>query len=228
MKRLNCTKTLKNQNEYTLALNGELSHIAFSEERAPEMKGKWRSEQFKCDEDTPLDVEVGTGNGWHFAHRAENFPARKIVGMEIKYKPLIQAIRRTQKKNLSNAAICRTQALEIESIFSENEINDVYVHFPDPWTSPRKPQNRIMQKAFLDVLWNLQRPGSMLDFKTDSADAFRWAMKQIADSKYRVEAFSEDLHKSEFAIDNFTTFFESLFLKDQLPIFYCRLRKNHQ
>ena len=90
---INKTTALPHQNEYTLALEGDLKAVAFSEVRAPQNKGVWREKVFNCAAQTPLDLEIGTGTGTYFAHHAAQYPDRKILGIELKYKPLIQTIR---------------------------------------------------------------------------------------------------------------------------------------
>lgn len=225
-RRLNLTRTLPNPNRYTLALEGEYSHRAFSEERAPANKGAWRTKVFGVPEERPLDLEIGTGNGFHFSHRAIQVPGRCLVGLELKYKPLVQAIRRAVRGGAVNAAMCRYHAFNIPDLFAEGELNDVYVHFPDPWTSPNKPKNRIMNRQLLRLLHTLQRPGSMIEFKTDSREMFLWALEEIADTPYRVVAQTLDLHRSPLAEGNFVTFFESLFLRDGIEINYIKLARD--
>ena len=67
--RVNLTSQLKHQTYYTLALNGEFRERAFSEERAPEQKGNWRG-VFGVGKEHPIDLEIGTGTGYHFQHHA--------------------------------------------------------------------------------------------------------------------------------------------------------------
>jgi tRNA (guanine-N7-)-methyltransferase len=224
-RRLNLTKNLPVHNKYTSGLEGEYSHVAFSEERAPANKGHWREKVFQVGQEVPVDLEIGTGNGFHFGHRALQNPARCIVGIELKYKPLFQAIRRAVKGGAKNAAMCRFHAFNIPELFEAGEINDIYIHFPDPWTSPRKPKNRIVNRAMLQTLHGLQRPGSMIEFKTDSREAFLWCLEEIAVSPYKIEAQTLNLHKSDLAAGNFMTFFESIFVKEGIEINYIRLRR---
>ncbi|MGK3947075.1 hypothetical protein ABK046_52985, partial [Streptomyces caeruleatus] len=74
--------------------DNEFKDFAFNEERCVFNKGLWRSDVFKVSETHPMDVEIGTGAGHHFAYRAALNPERLLVGLELKYKPLIQTIRR--------------------------------------------------------------------------------------------------------------------------------------
>jgi tRNA (guanine-N7-)-methyltransferase len=223
--QINITSELPRQNAYTLALNNEYKHVAFDEVRVLGNQGKWRSEVFKVDDSVPMDVEVGTGNGTHFAHHVKKHPGRTLVGLELKYKPLIQTIRRALDAGCKNAAITRFHAFNIDQLFNLGEINDVYIHFPDPWTSPKKPKNRFVCQKNLDLLYDLQRPGSKIDFKTDSREYFLWALPEIKASKYKVVFETLDLHNSEMKDENFETAFEKIFLRQGIQINFIRLIK---
>ncbi len=219
------TKELVKPTEYVLALSNELKEVAFDEEDCLQFKGMWRSKAFGVSESHPLDLEIGTGNGVHFGHRALTYPERSLVGIELKYKPMVQAIRRVLRAGGTNARIVRYNAVLVENLFEENELNDVIIHFPDPWAKLRWQKHRLIQDDFLKRLHALQRPGSRLEFKTDSRDYFDWAMEKFRNSPYEMVAHSYDLHNSPYAPKNFITHFESIFLRQKLPIHYCELLK---
>lgn len=221
---INRTSTLPKPTEYSLALENEFKHVAFSEERAPANKGLWRK-NLGWSEETPLDVEIGTGNGLFFSHYASQNPKRSLVGLELKYKPLIQTIRRAQKAGCKNAAITRFHAFNLDQVFESQEINNVFIHFPDPWTSPKKPKNRLTNAWFLTMIHGLQRPGSHLNFKTDSREMFEWSLEEIKNTPYKVEFQTFDLHNSEWASKNFITGFEKIFLQQGIQINFIRLFK---
>ncbi|MBL7671484.1 MAG: tRNA (guanine-N7)-methyltransferase [Bdellovibrionaceae bacterium] len=227
------TSTLPNQNEYTLALDRELSHVAFSEERAGQWKGLWQREIFRASQHVgdvnrlarPLDLEIGTGNGTFFAAQAKRFPERDLIGIELKYKPLIQTIRRALRDGAENAIVIRYHAFNIEDLFEPNELNDIYIHFPDPWVAPRKPKNRVVGQPILDSLFKMQKSGSALNFKTDSREYFLWAMDEIRKTKYLIEFETMNLHQSLWREKNFETAFEKIFLKKNIEINFVRLIK---
>lgn len=217
------TKGLKRPNEYVQALSGELENFAFDEEECLKFKAKWKSEVFNVGDDVPLDLEIGTGNGFHFGHRALSQPERCLIGIELKYKPLVQAIRRVLREGGTNARIMRYNAVLLKNVFAKGELDDVFIHFPDPWEKLRQQKHRLIQDEFLSDLFDLQKPGSHIEFKTDSRDYFLWAMEKFKDSPYKILGSSEDLHNSEFAENNFVTHFESIFLRKGQPIHYCSL-----
>lgn len=222
-RQINVTTELPHQSAYTLALNGEFSKIAFDEIRAPYNRGQWREKVFGLPVDAPLDLEVGTGNGLHFAHYACKHPERALVGVELKYKPLIQSIRRATEGGAKNAAMARYHAFNLDQLFAEGEVDNIFIHFPDPWVSPRKPKNRFVSREVLDLLYTLQKPGSWIDFKTDSREYHLWSLDEIRESKYKITFETQNLHQSEYAAENFLTGFEQLFMKKGLEINSVRL-----
>ncbi len=224
-RQISVTTDLPKQNAYTLALNGEYSHIAFDEVRAPLNKGKWRTEIFKANENLPMDLEVGTGNGTFFAHQAKIAADRLLVGVELKYKPLIQTIRRAVNAGCKNAAVARFHAFNLTEIFEEGELDNVFIHFPDPWTSPKKPRNRFVSLENLELLHRLQKPNSVINFKTDSLVYFLWAMDEIKRSPYKIVFETQDLHNSEMKEQNYETAFEKIFLREGIKINYVQLMK---
>ena len=207
----------------------EMMYLDFKDwsfdESASENKGLWRSQVFSCSEDVPVDLEVGTGNGTHFAQLSKNNPERMLVGLELKYKTLVQSIRRCLRNGCTNARMARFRAEGILDLFSEKEINDVYIHFPDPWPKKRHNKNRLIQTQFLKDLYFVMKDDSFVEFKTDDWDYFCWAISYFNKSPFSISFYSEDLHESFRKNKNFVTHFESLFLKKRQPIFYCRLKK---
>lgn len=218
--RLARTKDIPVPNEYILALSGEFGPWSYDEEAAPLLRSRWRSEGFggKADE-FPVDLEIGTGNGLHFAHRSIHFPERGLVGIELKYKPLIQSIRRARRAGMENARMVRYNAYLIQDLFAPCEINDVFIYFPDPWEKSRQHKHRLIQDEFLRRLHEIQRPGSRLYFKTDSRDYFEWSLERFQRAPfYKMLGYTFDLHASDYRGDNFITQFEQLFIRQGLKI----------
>lgn len=224
--KINLTRTLPKPNPYAVALDKEFKDVAFNEERAPLNKSKWRS-IFNLPEDYPLDLEIGTGAGHHFADRARKNLDRILIGLEIKYKPLIQTIRRAKVAGGKYNAVCRYHAFNIDELFADNEVNHIFIHFPDPWVAPRKPKNRTVNQEILNTLYKMQRPGSFLEFKTDSREYFLWALDEIKQTPYKIEYQTLDLYSESntYKDNNFQTGFEKIFANQGIPINYIKLVK---
>ncbi len=227
--------------EYIRAFLDECSNFVFNEHQASEMKGQWIKKAFDLPLETPLDIEIGTGNGLHFSHQALSSPNRALVGFELKYKPLIQAIRRvlkTKSEDLDelkpkeqlkkvNARMVRYHASFLSDIFEPNEISNCFIHFPDPWPKKRQNKNRSINLNFLNGLYKLQKNDTFVEFKTDSEDYFESVLEQVSDTEYILDFYSFDYHKETYKpIDQkIITFFENIFVRKGQPIYYLLLRK---
>ena len=223
--KISSTRRIPVPNEYINALLHDLSQWSFDEERAPGYKGRWRELAFEAPAGIPLDLEIGTGNGLHFAHHAAAHPDRRLIGLELKYKPLIQSIRRALRTGATNARIARYNAYLLSELFVPEELNDVFIFFPDPWEKQRQHKHRLIQDGFLESMFVMQKPGSRLIFKTDSRGYFEWALERFLRSPYKVTGHTFDLHKSEFTEGNFVTQFENIFTRQGIPIGYACLEK---
>lgn len=220
------SRNIPNPHAYVKYLLEDFSTWAFDEERAVEFKGRWRELVFTVAPSAPLDLEIGTGNGYFFAHHALQNPDRAYVGLEIKFKPLIQSIRRALNAGAKNARMARYPGQHVDELFADGELNDVYIHHPDPWENPRRFKHRLVQTDFLNRLSRLQAPGSKVEFKTDSRNYFLWATEQIKKSPYEIERYTLDLHQSEWAAEQpLLTSFERIFVQKQIPINYLWLRR---
>jgi tRNA (guanine-N7-)-methyltransferase len=224
--RVSRTRSIPLPNAYIKALYEDYGNVCLDEEQAPKQRGRWREDVFKAGLEVPLDLEIGTGNGYHFAHRAFTHKDRLILGIELKYKPLIQSIRRAVREGATNARAARYNAVLTHELFAPEELNDVYIHFPDPWSKTAHHKHRLIQVEFLKRLWAAQRLGSMVEIKTDNREYFDWMLDKFKESPYKIEAQSFDLHDSPWAATNFITQFESLFLRQGTKINFARLRKD--
>lgn len=219
------TRDLRVPTQYAVALDNEYQEFAFNEERCLLNRGEWRAKVFQVNERAALDLEIGTGNGVHFVHHCKTFPERFLVGIELKYKPLIQAIRGMLKAGSQNGRICRAHAFNLDLIFADQEINDIFIHFPDPWTSPRKPKNRLVTPRMVEVYSRLQKLGGKLELKTDSADFFLWALKCFHESNYQLLFESRDWRSDTRSTQTPMTCFEKIFVRQKLPIYYAKWEK---
>ena len=223
--RLAASRDLPNPTQYVQMLTGEYAKWAFDEDRAKTLKGAWREKAFNLLESHPLDLEIGTGNGGHFSYLATQAPQRALLGIEIKFKPLIQSIRRALAAGAVNARIARYDASLIEHLFAPAEIDNIFIHHPDPWPKKRQWKHRLIQDDFTSTIFQLQKSGSFVDFKTDSEEYYNWAEEIFTRSPYEVVRKTRNLHGSVWRDSNFVTHFEKIFLDKGQPIFYTRLLK---
>jgi tRNA (guanine-N7-)-methyltransferase len=212
----------KHINPY-VGLIEDYSPWVFMEEQARLLRGEWKNLVFNSPR--PLDVEIGTGNGFHFSHYAETHPERSLVGFEIKFKTVVQSIARARRGNCENVKMVKGDASKLSEYFAENEVQKIIVHFPDPWPKPRQQKNRLLNREFFREAYRVLAPGGTLEFKTDHFGYFQSATQQVAGAELMMDFYTEDLHHSFKSHENFVTQFESLFLRKNQPIFFFSLKK---
>ena len=173
-----------------------------------------------------LDLEIGPGTGIHFTKLCLQNTNRNFLALEIKYKPLIQTIRRARKHKLENMRGIRYNAKAIGKLFEKEELNNVYLHFPDPWLKKRSQQkHQLIQPDFCKQLYEIQKASAFLDFKTDSLEYFERSIEHFKTAGYQIETINKDLHSNKAPLLDQLSQFELIFVKKQQPIKYALLYK---
>ena len=217
-KQISLTKNIRYPNHYIQALYKE--EWAFDEETAISYKGKWRT-LFNKNLSNSLHLEIGCGNGKHFSKLCLEAPQDCFLGIELKYKPLIQSIQRVKKNNSKNGRVIRYNARWIDNLFESREINNVYIHFPDPWLKKRRgKKHQLIQADFCKKLYQTQKTNSLLEFKTDSFDYFEQSVKEFQKAGYHLEKYNTDLYKLEKPPNDTLSQFELIFVKKNISINY--------
>lgn len=81
------------------------------------------------------------------------------------------------KNNLKNVAFLRTQIDKINEYFSEGEIEEIWITFPDPQLRLSKLKKRLTHPRFLRLYQEILKPGSKIHLKTDSPDLYYFTKK---------------------------------------------------
>ncbi len=223
--KISRTRLIPRPNIYVQQLYGDFAPWCLDEEAAPQHKGLWRK-LLGLPEDAPLCLEIGTGNGTHFLDLVRNNPNQGHLGIELKYKPLIQTVRRCVREHLQNFRVIRYNARLLADLFCAGELNTVYIYFPDPWSKKLSThKHRLIQGDFLQALCQVQCPGAHIFFKTDSREYFDWSLELFQKSPYFLREISYDLHRDPNATPSFPTQFESIFVRQGLPIHWALLER---
>lgn len=121
--------------------------------------------------DGPLNLEIGCGYGHFLSYMAQRFPEQRFIGLDIINKILLQVDRRLQRDGLSNARVCKLDAVvALRELFPTGALANVYILFPDPWFKERRLKRRILRAETLPELLRVLKPGGCLHFVSDDAD----------------------------------------------------------
>lgn len=170
-------------------------------------------------------VEVGSGSGGHLLEKASSNKSALYLGFEIRFKRAVRTIEKAKKLELDNVYIARINALHLQSFVPHKSLNGVYINFPDPWSKEKQKKNRIFTHDFLDSVHKVLKKEAYLAFKTDHKEYFEYVLEVIKErDDYQLFEHSEDLHSSEYVKNNVKTEFEMLFLSQNLPIYYVKIK----
>ncbi|MCB0435426.1 MAG: tRNA (guanosine(46)-N7)-methyltransferase TrmB, partial [Mangrovimonas sp.] len=94
------------------------------------LKGKWNETFFK--NNAPLVLELGCGKGEYSVGLAKKFPDKNFIGIDIKGARFWRGAKTAQEENMNNVAFLRAQIELIDFAFAENEVDEIWITFPDP------------------------------------------------------------------------------------------------
>ena len=215
-------KPKKNYNKYMCEMLEFPEYLMYNNESVDSYRGKW-SEFFENDNN--IYLEIGCGSGNFTVKNAQKFKDRNYIALELRFKRLVLAAKKSKKRNLNNILFIRKRAETILDFIGKNEITGVYVNFPDPWEGEER--KRVVSEDLFSKLNTILKTGGKLFFKTDYEQYYEDVLKLVNDiDNYKVIYKTRDLHNSEKAEENIRTEFEEMFLsKHNMNIKYIEIEK---
>ena len=188
------------------------------------LQGKWKSDLFE--NENRLVLELGCGRGEYTNGLGKLFPEMNFVGIDVKGDRLAQGGRAARELELSNTAFLRIHMQEIEAHFAENEVDEIWITFPDPRLRDRDEKRRLTFHTFLNRYKRILKPGGTLHLKTDSLPFFEFSEESLAANGWETIVKTNDLYNSEWNEDHYgiITRFEQMFHEKGFSINYLRAK----
>jgi len=189
------------------------------------IKGKWHASHFGNDK--PITLELACGRGEYTVGLARIFPERNYIGVDIKGERIWKGSSIAVEQNLMNVAFLRTPILNIEFFFANEEVDEIWITFPDPRPKKRDIKRRLTNLRYLEMYRKLIKPGGYVRFKTDNTDLFNYSLEEIQ-SRSDIEdlKFTHDLYDSDLRPECFDikTKYEMMFASQGEKIKYLRFK----
>jgi tRNA (guanine-N7-)-methyltransferase len=116
----------------------------------------------------PLEVELGAGKGDFIVARAQEFPDRNFLAVELSGVVSRMLAVRCGRAALKNLRVVRMDARTLVNLMLGPESVDAYhIYFPDPWPKERHHKHRLFTPSFVTSLCRTMRNGAMLFVATD-------------------------------------------------------------
>jgi len=188
--------------------------------------GKWKEEHFKNEQN--LVVELGCGRGEYTVGLGEKQPECNFVGVDIKGSRIWVGSSYAIKNNLENVAFLRTQIELLDKHFGENEIDEIWVTFPDPRPKDKDEKKRLTAPRHLEVYKKLLKDDGWVKFKTDNTFLFDYTLELFKEGQVKVKnlVHTHDLYHSEYMDEHFgvKTKYEELFYNKGESIKYMKFQ----
>jgi len=225
---------LPSENIYYTKLKA-LSEGAYANRDTENHKGEWRNLFVDRDpasaQQRKLHVELGCNGGHVALEWAERNPSDAYIGIDVKYKQVYKAFEKAQRRGIKNTLFLRAQSERIDLMFAPQEIDFLYLYFPDPWAKKSQLKNRIVQPEWLIKCASVVKDGGIFHIKTDHAEYADWmrAQFQKVTGFWKVTEDKDDLHAghpnpTSLRIPE-VTLFERIFIKEGIKIHSFKLEK---
>ena len=167
----------------------------------------------------PVHIEVGMGKGKFLMTLAAKNPHINYLGIEMYSSVLLRAVQKLETEPLDNLRLILMDAREITEVFTEEEVDRIYLNFSDPWPKDRHAKRRLPSRQFLARFQSILKKEGLLEFKTDNRDLFDFAVEETKEAGWEIKALTYDLHREEEMMrGNIMTEYEERFSSQGNPI----------
>lgn len=189
------------------------------------LKGNWRKDFFK--NENPLVLELGCGKGEYSVTLAKAFPNSNFLGVDIKGARFWRGAKIALEENLGNVGFLRTQIELVDEIFAENEVDEIWITFPDPQIKYKRTKHRLTNFEFLQKYKKILKPDGIVHLKTDSEFMHGYTLGLLHGLGEIVEFANHDVynnHGSPKAVTDIQTFYEKQYLEKGKKITYIQFK----
>ena len=189
------------------------------------LKGNWNKTYFK--NKNPLVLELGCGKGEYTVALAKKYPNKNVIGIDIKGARFWRGAKTALEEGLPNAAFLRTQIELVDDAFANNEVDEIWITFPDPQIKYKRTKHRMTNSGFLKRYKNILKPDGVVNLKTDSEFMHGYTLGLLHGEGHEVLYANHNVYKQEGSPEDVTgiqTFYESQYLEQNKPITYIRFK----
>ncbi len=184
-----------------------------------DMPGQW-NEFFK--NNNPITLELACGKGEYAVGLGQLFPQRNFIGIDLKGNRIWVGAKKALQNNLTNVAFLRTEIDQATEYFSQNEMSEIWIIFPDPQPRRSKAKKRLTHPKFLRMYQQFLVSGGLIHLKTDSPGLYSFTKLVIELYGCVIKKDSDNIYKEEPVTDELKikTHYESLDIAGSNRIHY--------
>lgn len=172
----------------------------------------------------PITLELACGKGEYTVGLAQLHPHRNFIGIDIKGARIYTGARRALDLKLTNVLFLRTQIDHLSEYFAPQEVDEIWITFPDPHLRLGKARRRLTSPKFIDIYRSILKDGGMVNLKTDSDVLYHYTLDVIHQLGLPLHEKIDNVYAAPSRDPqlDIRTYYESIHLAAQKTIKYVR------
>ena len=129
-------------------------------------------------------------------------------------------------EGIKNVGFLRIQIQNLLEYFAENEIDEIWLTFPDPQAQSPLERKRLTNPQFLEKYKTVTKTDGIMHLKTDNDGFYEYTLEKVSELSFEIltqtNNLYRDFHKDE--ILSIKTHYEALYLKQGKRINYLKFK----
>jgi tRNA (guanine-N7-)-methyltransferase len=202
--------------------------LHFSMDQDFQLKSNWGNKFFN--NNNPIILELGCGKGEYSVELAKQNPDSNYIGIDIKGARMWRGAKDSLNANMKNIAFLRTRVEFAPLCFAQDEVNEIWITFPDPQLGQKKLiKKRLTSSRFLTYYQYFLTDNGFINLKTDDDTLFEYTKKIIEVNNLEKTTDISNLYISEQydGILKIKTHYEKQWNKENRTIKFLRFKLPH-
>lgn len=181
------------------------------------IRGNWNT---VYGNDNAITLELACGKGEYSLGLGRQYPDRNFLGVDIKGNRIYTGAKTALEEGLNNVAFLRTHISHITRYFNTNDIEEIWIIFPDPFL--KKESNRLTHARYLHLYEQILKRGARINLKTDSKELYDFTLETVAEQNCYVHENIADVYGKGLATGPLAiqTFYEKMHLAEGRTIYF--------
>lgn len=186
------------------------------------LKGKWHTNFFK--NTNPIVLELGCGKGEYTVGLAKLFPNKNFIGVDIKGSRIWAGAKQSFTEEINNVAFVRTNIELVDHFFEQNEVDEIWLTFPDP--QMKKVRKRLTATNFMALYRRFLKPEGLIHLKTDSTFQYTYTLEMAKSNGFTLIENTSNLHGKGYTgeVLSIRTHYEQQWLDRGINIKYLQFK----
>jgi tRNA (guanine-N7-)-methyltransferase len=179
----------------------------------------------------PLVLELACGRGEYAVGLGRLFPDQNFVGLDLKGNRIWKGASIANRDALKNVAFVRTLIELAPNYFAQDEVDEIWITFPDPQLRLSKAKKRLTHPKFLRLYQQFLKPSGIVHLKTDSPNLYLFTKTIIDLYGLTLVTETDDVYGTEFMQSNnwnercaIKTYYEGLNIASSNRIHYIQFK----